>query len=84
MSAACPGGVYYRGQVAQVFDQQLDIEASEDQQEQYDPWEAVEVVWDGGKSSSGYGGVHPFPLNMLGCSQLGSCWHVMAMHCLCA
>ena len=54
----CPGGVYYRGQVAQVFDQQPDIEASEEQQEQYDPWEAVEVVWDGGKSSSGYGGVN--------------------------
>ncbi len=55
-NASCAGGVYYRGQVAQVFDQQPDIEASEEQQEQYDPWEAVEVVWDGGKSSSGYGG----------------------------
>ncbi len=42
--------------MAQVFDQQPDIEASEEKQEQYDPWEAVEVVWDGGKSSSGYGG----------------------------
>jgi hypothetical protein len=52
----CPGGVYYRGQVSQVFNQQPDIEALEEQQEQYDPWEAVEVVWDGGKSSSGYGG----------------------------
>ena len=52
----CPGGVYYRGQVSQVFNQQPDMEASEEQQEQYDPWEAVEVVWDGGKSSSGYGG----------------------------
>ena len=45
--------------MAQVFDQQPDIEASEERQERYDPWEAVEVVWDGGKSSSGYGGKVP-------------------------
>ena len=39
-----------------MSNQQPDVEAPEQQQEQYDPWEAMEVVWDGGKSSSGYGG----------------------------
>ena len=46
-----------------MSNQQPDVEAPEQQQEQYDPWEAVEVVWDGGKSSSGYGGGSPLELH---------------------
>lgn len=51
------GGVYYRGVVNEVFQKQPELEATEEQQEAYDPWEAVEVAWDG--KSGGYAGKVP-------------------------
>ena len=57
-----------------MSNQQPDVEAPEQQQEQYDPWEAVEVVWDGGKSSSGYGGGSPLELRSTASSLEESAW----------
>ncbi len=45
------GGVYYRGLVNDLFQQQPELEAAEELWAAYDPWEAVEVAWDG-KSGS--------------------------------
>ncbi|CAL8466956.1 g6492 [Coccomyxa elongata] len=58
------GGVYYRGVVSEVFQQQPELEAPESQWAAYDPWEAVEVAWDG--KSGGHSGqlecVNPWEL----------------------
>jgi hypothetical protein len=58
--------------VNEVFQQQPDLEAPEKQQEAYDPWEAVEVAWDG--KSGGYAGashnsalLHGINLYLLSC-----------------
>lgn len=48
--------MYYRGVVSDVFQQQPELEAQEEQWAAYDPWEAVEVAWDG--KSGGYAGLH--------------------------
>ena len=50
----CTGGVYYRGVVSEVFQEQPELEAPESQWAAYDPWEAVEVAWDG--KSGGHSG----------------------------
>ncbi len=39
-----------------MFQQQPELEAPEGQWAAYDPWEAVEVAWDG--KSGGYAGSH--------------------------
>ena len=39
-----------------MFQQQPELEAQEEQWAAYDPWEAVEVAWDG--KSGGYAGLH--------------------------
>lgn len=46
--------MYYRGVVSEVFQQQPELEAPESQWAAYDPWEAVEVAWDG--KSGGHSG----------------------------
>lgn len=40
--------------VSEVFQQQPELEAPESQWAAYDPWEAVEVAWDG--KSGGHSG----------------------------
>lgn len=40
----------------EVFQQQPELEAAEDLWAAYDPWEAVEVAWDG--KSGSYAGAH--------------------------
>ena len=49
------GGMYYKGTVARVLQQQLPANAPVTEREAYDPWEAVEVAWD--TTGGGAGGV---------------------------
>jgi hypothetical protein len=52
--------VFYRGGVSEVFQQQPELEAPDADWAAYDPWEAIEVAWDG--RAGGSAGAQPHRL----------------------
>ena len=55
------GGVYYRGALSEVDQQQPELEAPDAEWAAYDPWEAIEVAWDGRAGGSAGGLPAPCP-----------------------
>lgn len=59
------GGTYYKGIVTKVLKQRPAEDAPAAAKEAYDPWEAIEVLWDVARSDhTGFERVSPWELEV--------------------
>ncbi|KAK9824407.1 hypothetical protein WJX72_010057 [[Myrmecia] bisecta] len=58
------GGVYYNGTIRNVMQQQVAATASQHEREGYDPWESLEVEWDGANENDSCERVSPWEVEV--------------------